>query len=61
MNRYLTVQEFASATGYTNQAITRWCRNGRLDAIQPAGRGGSWRINPKELKNGRKKEEAPDP
>lgn len=50
LDRYLTVQEFASATGYTDQAITRWCRKGRLDAIQPAGKGGSWRINPKELR-----------
>lgn len=49
MDRYLTVQEFADRTGYTRQSITNWCRKGKLQAIQPNGENGMWRIHPKEV------------
>lgn len=47
--RYLTVKEFADITGFTKQTITKWCRKGKLRAIQPAGRTGKWGIHPEEV------------
>lgn len=44
MERLMTIREFADLTGYSPQAISKWCRQGRIKSIQPGGRKGSWRI-----------------
>ncbi|MEW6048001.1 MAG: helix-turn-helix domain-containing protein [Bacillota bacterium] len=42
--RYLTPRDVAEMLDVTEQAVRAWCERGLIDAIQPAGHKGVWRI-----------------
>jgi excisionase family DNA binding protein len=48
--RFLTVEEFASALSVAPDTVRRWIRGGRIAAVSIGGRRAGYRINEAELR-----------
>ena len=41
-NKYISPKEYAEIMGVTAQTLRNWIKEGKLKAIQPAGKNGRW-------------------
>ena len=54
---YISTKEAAEKWGYTQDTISRWCREGKIYlVVKPEKKGGQWRIPanaecPRKIKN----------